>query len=340
MAFEYGEEVDSSGNITHTGSWGAKSIPKDAMARIIEDLRLVYDEPTAGTTAALALKAPIVSPTFTGVVTSPSFVGTLTGNASTATALQTPQNIGASGDVTGSVLFNGTGSAIVPLTLASSGVIAGTYPKVTVDAKGRVTSGAALLASDVPTLNQSTTGSAANISNQGTVTLASATEQNQIDITAPGYAFYYPVKLLNFHWYDDVISIGAIRSDTTTISGLGIYVNSILTVGFPKAGGIQINGHDVPYIVASSFGTTGYIKWSNGYTEQWGQITIPASSSTTVTYTYGLATLCYAPPPTTTYTPSSVTTTVDITAISTTTMTIKNNASVANTVFWKVFGVL
>ena len=63
MAFEYGEEVDSSGNITHTGSWGAKSIPKDAMARIIEDLRLVYDEPTAGTTAALALKANIADMT-------------------------------------------------------------------------------------------------------------------------------------------------------------------------------------------------------------------------------------------------------------------------------------
>lgn len=97
MAFEYGEEIDSSGNITHTGSWGAKSIPKDAMARIIEDLRLVYDEPTTGTTTALALKAnttdvttalalkaPIDSPTFTGTVTAPTFVGSLTGNAATS----------------------------------------------------------------------------------------------------------------------------------------------------------------------------------------------------------------------------------------------------------------
>jgi lysophospholipase L1-like esterase len=44
MAFEYGEETDPiSGAITHTGSWGAKSIPKDAMARIIEDLRVLND---------------------------------------------------------------------------------------------------------------------------------------------------------------------------------------------------------------------------------------------------------------------------------------------------------
>jgi hypothetical protein len=40
-----------------------------------------------GLQAALDAKAPIASPTFTGVATSPSFVGPLTGNASTATLL-------------------------------------------------------------------------------------------------------------------------------------------------------------------------------------------------------------------------------------------------------------
>ena len=39
------------------------------------------------------------------------------------------------------------------LTLANSGVVAGTYPKLVVDAKGRVTSGAALVAADIPNLN-------------------------------------------------------------------------------------------------------------------------------------------------------------------------------------------
>lgn len=42
---------------------------------------------SAEATATLAGKAPIASPTFTGVATSPSFVGPLTGNASTATLL-------------------------------------------------------------------------------------------------------------------------------------------------------------------------------------------------------------------------------------------------------------
>jgi phage-related tail fiber protein len=57
----------------------------------------------------------------------------------------------ATGDATGT----GTLSGGVSLTLASTGVTAGTYPKVTVDAKGRVTAGAALAATDIPTLTAS-----------------------------------------------------------------------------------------------------------------------------------------------------------------------------------------
>ena len=53
------------------------------------------------------------------------------------------------GDVTGS------GNGSITLTLANSGVTAGTYPKVTVDAKGRVTSGSSLSASDIPALDWS-----------------------------------------------------------------------------------------------------------------------------------------------------------------------------------------
>ncbi len=65
----------------------------------------------------------------------------LSGNASTATALQTARTISLSGDSTGSVSFDGTTNAQINVTLANSGVGAGTYRSVTVDAKGRVTAG-------------------------------------------------------------------------------------------------------------------------------------------------------------------------------------------------------
>ena len=53
------------------------------------------------------------------------------------------QTITLSGDATGS------GATSIALTLANSGVTAGTYTKVTVDAKGRVTTGASLASGDV-----------------------------------------------------------------------------------------------------------------------------------------------------------------------------------------------
>jgi phage-related tail fiber protein len=55
------------------------------------------------------------------------------------------QSITVSGDATGS------GTTAITLTLANSGVTTGTYTKVTVDAKGRVTTGTALTATDVNT---------------------------------------------------------------------------------------------------------------------------------------------------------------------------------------------
>lgn len=55
------------------------------------------------------------------------------------------QTITLSGDATGS------GATGIAITLANSGVTAGTYTKVTVDAKGRVTTGASLASADLPT---------------------------------------------------------------------------------------------------------------------------------------------------------------------------------------------
>lgn len=66
---------------------------------------------------------------------------TITGNAGTATALQTGRTIGMTGDVTWtSASFNGSANVTGTSTLTNVGT-AGTYRSVTTDAQGRVTSG-------------------------------------------------------------------------------------------------------------------------------------------------------------------------------------------------------
>ena len=64
----------------------------------------------------------------------------------TSTYLTGNQSISITGDASGS------GTTAITLTLANSGVTAGTYTKVQVDAKGRVIASSSLAAADIPTL--------------------------------------------------------------------------------------------------------------------------------------------------------------------------------------------
>lgn len=65
----------------------------------------------------------------------------ISGNAGTATKLEKPVNVSVTGDATGTTIFDGSADAAIDLKLSNSGVTAGTYKSVTVDAKGRVTAG-------------------------------------------------------------------------------------------------------------------------------------------------------------------------------------------------------
>lgn len=73
-------------------------------------------------------------------------------DANTAVKLLTARLISITGDASGSASFDGSANASISLTLASTGASAGTYTKVTIDAKGRVTSATTLAVGDIPTL--------------------------------------------------------------------------------------------------------------------------------------------------------------------------------------------
>lgn len=134
------------GNVDNTSdaSKNVLSATKLTTARTINGVSF---NGTSNITIADSTKLPTAGGTMTGVITFaaaqtwPTFNQSTTGNAATATTLQTARTIGASGDVTGTATsFNGSANITIPMTLSNSGVTAGTYDNVTVDVKGRVTS--------------------------------------------------------------------------------------------------------------------------------------------------------------------------------------------------------
>lgn len=70
---------------------------------------------------------------------------TTVGKSTTATKLATAQTINVTGDITGSVSFDGSTAKELKLTLPNTGVTAGTYSAVSVNAKGQVTAGAYMI---------------------------------------------------------------------------------------------------------------------------------------------------------------------------------------------------
>lgn len=117
------------------------------------------------------------------------------GVAGRAHRLKTQRKIALTGDATGEALFDGSNNATIDMALANSGVTAGSYGKVTVNAKGLVVKGEALLAADIPdldaskitsgTLSRPTTGNAGTATKWQTARTLSfsgaATGQGQLD---------------------------------------------------------------------------------------------------------------------------------------------------------------
>jgi len=82
------------------------------------------------------------------------------GEAGSAVKLKTARTISVSGAATGEAQFDGSNNATIDMALANTGVIAGSYGKVKVNAKGLVVEGKSLEAADIPVLDASkiTTG--------------------------------------------------------------------------------------------------------------------------------------------------------------------------------------
>lgn len=154
------------------------------------------------------------------------YIGTNTGNqwvnptggtADQAAKLSTPREFSITGDGTATaVQFDGTQNVQLQLVLAAiSGLTAGTYTKVTVDAKGRVTAGNTLTIEDLPAIPVSkvtglgTAATANTGSNQGNVPVVQADGKLLASLLPDLSGTYVPI--------------------TTTINGKPLSANVTLT---------------------------------------------------------------------------------------------------------------
>lgn len=136
------------------------------------------------------------------------------GAVESANKLTTARKISATGDATGNVSFDGSKDVEIALALANSGVTAGTYTKVTVDAKGRVTTGANLTLADLPTI------SVEDIDGLETQLATKVDKVSGKQLSTNDYTTAEKTKLASLENYDDTKIQAAIatKADSTAMS--------------------------------------------------------------------------------------------------------------------------
>ena len=156
---------------------------------------------------------------------SSTITGSVSGNAGTATALATARNIALSGDATGTASFDGSADATIATTLANSGVSAGTYTKVTVNAKGLATAGATASISDLSAPTGAVSFGSQQITNLADPTTAQmAATKNYVDSVAQGLSVKASV---NAATTSNITLVGLQTIDGyTTLSGDRILVKN------------------------------------------------------------------------------------------------------------------
>ena len=149
-------------------------------------------------TNSIGLKAPLASPTFTGTVSGITAAMVGLGNVTNVAQLAATQTLAITGDATAPTTALNTGT--IALTLANSGVTAGTYSSVTVNAKGLVTAATTTSSLGQGAVSSYTLTTSTTASGQVVASVAAATYRTlKVLVQATSGTSYHTTELLLIH---------------------------------------------------------------------------------------------------------------------------------------------
>lgn len=192
------------------------------------------------------------------------------GTAAAAQKLATARTIALAGDVTGQANFDGSGNISITATYKNSGVVAGTYRSVTVDAKGNITAGTnptTLVGYGITDAVSST-----QYATEATKGIAAAATQAEVDAGTDDSKFVTALKLMNWVKQAGESVLGMLKVATQAQTNAGAADDVAVTPKKLRAG------------FAASFATAGYLAfptWMGGLIIQWGSIFVTANSTAT-----------------------------------------------------------
>lgn len=203
-----------------------------------------------------------------------------------ANRLKVQRTISMTGDGTWAVTFDGSGNVTAVMTLTGSGVAAGTYQAVTVDSKGRVTGGRALLAADIPGIDwgKITSGTPTTLAGYSIAIATQAEAEAGLENTKPTTV----LRIFN------ALRSAAANATEALRGVLRVATQAEVDAGTDDA--TAVTPKKLRWGFAISKGEIGYIAlptWLGGLIFQWGYATTVADGSAAVTFPLAFPAACF-----------------------------------------------